>query len=127
MCINDWRIGRFIRTVITTKILAVGTSFTFNANRQRVGFTVGADLNIVVTAAEIGLLSIDGNQFCEFDESTGPLHFSILTHGDLPTKKFTVRAVGTGVTFGIIEYFLSEEILQAGYDEFRRSLPNMGS
>lgn len=117
MCIQDWRLGRLIRSEARAVVLGLGATEDFPANKQRVGVTVGipfANNSSIV----FGQLSVDGILLVHFRNSNNLFEMTLATHGDLPMRPFTLTGNGTAVTFGLVQYFLPEEFLAAGLEEF---------
>ncbi len=118
MCIQDWRLGRLIRAQSRAIVLGLGATETFPANKQRVGVTVGIPV-ANNSSVNFGQLSVDGVLLVHFRNSNNLFEMTLATHGDLPMRPFTLTAFGIAVTFGLVEYFLPEEFLAAGLEEFK--------
>jgi hypothetical protein len=119
MCFGDWRAGRLIRIIVTTCDAGVGGPFTFNPNYQRVGISFFGGLGIT-TLTNDWEVSIDGvGQILIPINQTG-YHFTLATHGDLPTHKFTLTKQTGSPIATVIEYIAPEEMIQSAIDEFKR-------
>lgn len=120
MCFQDWRIGRLIRAQTTVITLASGASFVIPRNSIRVGISFGnyqGSGSIIVLPDSLPTTGGEG-----WDPAIGgPLHFTLATHGDLPTRPWYLVcniALGTNVSF--TEYFATEKGLAMGLQEFQR-------
>lgn len=124
MCIGDWRLGTLIRTQVTTVSLAVAsTIITPNAERVGIMFKVGT-----LAGGAVPELSVDGVLLGNFLVGFSPpaFDFTLATHGDLPTRQFTItNGVGTA-TIGVLEMFMPQSYITAGLNEFKREYPDMG-
>ena len=99
--------------------LALGATLTIPANKNRVGITF---LQSAVAATTFMTVDVNGIISFIVVGGTGPIrHFTLVKHGDLPMARFLLTG-GSAVTFtGLtIEYFLPEDYLTAGLDEFKR-------
>ena len=119
MCIGDWRAGRLIRTDRRQVTLLTGQATTVPANRQRVGITfangsaqIGVLASAVITA---GGVIIDALRTAE-----GTKHYTMLTHGELPTLDFSINVTGATLIICIVEYTMPESYLTAMLGEFAR-------
>lgn len=119
MCVQDWRIGRLIRTQITAHTLVVGTPFLIPANKQRVGLSLASGTPSGAPTVLIQVLH-DGILYGMLWNSYIHHHITVSTHGDLPMKSAELRALVANAAIGVIEYFLPEEFLSAGLEEFKR-------
>lgn len=118
MCLQDWRLGRFIRSV-PHPLSGVGVSILLTANPQRVGLlatiaqgpAVGTDsLAIIVDSKTI--FSVDANADSHF-------FATIATHGDLPMKAISILANMGALNVSVTEFFLPEEYLAAAMEQFK--------
>lgn len=119
MCIDDWRLGRLIRSKITPLSFAGGGAFTFPPNMQRVGVRVSISQSL--TALNTGIsITIDGQLVTYVFSSGQSMLFTLASDGDLPTKQIILTNIAavTAVTGSIIEYTMPEEYIQAGLDQF---------
>lgn len=121
MCVQDWRIGRLIRAQSSSTVLGVGQTLTIPSNKQRVGITF--DFNDQITAIGSFIeVRVDGNQFTILWSVKPIIHWTVATHGDLSMREISFTTVATGATMGVIEYFLPEEFLTAGLEEFKKEV-----
>lgn len=124
MCISDWRLGRQIRTQITAFSLTTAQVQQLAANPQRVGVTFG--LTVPTTGAlAAAVVRIGGIEHRSLSTENPSYHITLATHGELPTLACAVVSKAGTMTGSIIEYFLPEEVIQAGLDEFKRAFPNL--
>lgn len=119
MCISDWRIGRLITSVTHNLATMVTPSIILPPNRQRVGvsfFGLGfSDVNdpdFLVTMPDGSLIAIN--------RGLPYLHLTLQSHGDLPTRQFTITDPSDSDNGTVIEYFMPEQYLSAALDSFRR-------
>jgi|ERR1700754_2143908 len=121
MCVNDWRIGNQIKTVLTQQVVApAGYTVARNPNRVGIEFRVtatagGGALTIVVDGAGLGAPGALGIQM--------GFIFTLLNHGDLPTKEFVLDTGAGTVTTTIIEWIAPTGLIAAGLNEFQRAYP----
>jgi len=118
MCINDWRLGRYMRTNLTGLSVTNGANSVILSNRQRVGILVsilnpdslaGGHVRVMSGAVGVGVI----NTFNMVNL------YTLTSHGDLPTRQFELIASVAGpVSVGITEFTLPEEYLEAGYKEW---------
>lgn len=122
MCVSDWRIGRLIRTQATAFDSTVPTGLTYNPNRQRVGILIVPTPSAFAVTQVVIATFLNGTKIV-FDATAQAKLLSMQEFGELTTFGFTLTVVGTITTGVVTEFFLPEEIIQAGLDEFRRSYP----
>lgn len=122
MCLQDWRIGRLIRTVPRSVSLAAAATLTLGRNPQRVGFFI--EMNATSRAGGGNAdLTIDGAPLNPFTAFQPARLFTVSDYGDLPTREIILtNNVGT-TTFGVIEWFLPEQILQQSVEAIRKDFP----
>lgn len=121
MCIGDWRLGAVIRSVVSEKLTLATTSTIILANNTRVGITIGLAIPGATTAS-YGTVKPEGLQLVLLNSSHPFVHFTLATHGDLSFRSFTLTAANINCQFGIVEYFMPEEYLRVGIEEFKRGL-----
>lgn len=122
MCINDWRAGRFIKSVARIVELTQDTPFQIASNRQRVGIRFAGAAGDVGAGGVFDVLC-DGAVI--FPSAVIPWAYSltIANDGDLPMRAFTLLSpTATGVTVGVVELLLPEEFLNKGTEEWQRVL-----
>ena len=124
MCVGDWRLGRLIRSQTFDWDTNVLSPQPIAANPNRVGLSVsGHTLSSTVTAGH--RLRSEGKVIRYLLATTSFYHLSLWEHGDIVTKAFDI-AVSTTVAVGTwTEYWLPEEVLQAGIEEFKRTYPGL--
>ena len=121
MCVNDWRFGTLIRTQLTSFSLAAAATRVIPANPQRLGLSIGSLTNSAVITFSI---AVDGVPFFLHGGLTPQFsHFTLVEHGDLPTKEFILTGIGSTSSGGIIEYIAPQSYLTAALEEFRRQYP----
>lgn len=121
MCLGDWRLGRVIRHQITNIPNSNATFQLCPANNQRVA------VNIAITGINIAStffvdVQIESLLVFHLTSNLNYVHYDITQYGDLPTKAVNmVSTLSTG-TIAVIEWFLPEDVLSAGIEEFMRQL-----
>jgi len=122
MCVGDWRFGRLIRCRGYHALTGAGGSFSLNSNMQRVGITI-----VAKQLADIVSVSVTtSNGTFSFPDLTADLrilHFTLLTHGELPTYRFNVADGGAGSICELFEYTCEEAVLQQAYELLRQDYP----
>ena len=119
MCIGDWRAGRLIRTTRRQVTLLTGQSTSVLANRQRVGITIAQAGAKIADAASV-TITVGGVSIDALRANEGTKHYSMLTHGELPTLDFVISVTGATLIIGIVEYTMPESYLNAMLGEFSR-------
>lgn len=127
MCLMDWQLGRLIRSQVDYNSVPAATTITWPSNPQRVGFS------FILSTGGTWVIGPDSQQIAVglFPTVSNGLqfHFTLATHGDLPTRFFAARNNG-GVTATIltIQYFLPEEYLQYAMEQLKQKypIPNYG-
>ncbi len=109
MCVGDLRLGRLVRTVITDIEIANPDEVLFPANQNRVGVTIFAP-NDSSVQINWDVLQSQTNGFFAIT-TMEPLHFTLLTHGDLPTKSFVIFANIANTQITVMEYFLPDSVV----------------
>lgn len=113
MCIADYRISRYVKSV-TTPItgLATGSPIMIPPNKQRVGiefflYPVGGIIQLIVGRVFNPIITIPALTFAH-------IKFAFLTDGDTPQLGFQIF-VGALTTLngGYIERFLPESVLES--------------
>lgn len=117
MCLSDWRVGRLIRSQLRQLDAASGPSYTIPGNRQRVGIRFIYAETAGTSAQFLGGV-VDGIALILVGFQNPNTLFTIETDGDLPTKEWTLVA-SAAIDFAVIEYFLPEDVLAAGIQQFR--------
>lgn len=115
----DWRLGSVVRAVVSKPFIGTGTRVTFPSNQSRVGLTVcpNADGAIIVEWPEF---SASGDDGWFIANSSPALHITMPTHGELPTKSFTVYSVDSDQNVQVVEYLMPIEYLNQAIEAFRR-------
>ena len=119
MCIGDWRLGRLIRSKITTANLTTGLSISIPADRNRVGVIAGMGNQQALLTGYTRLL-VDGTVIFFLGNGTPSATFTLATHGELPTRAFSILSVGATTIASFVEFFMPEEYLSAGLEEYIR-------
>lgn len=122
MCLNDWRIGRLIRSQNTQANTAAGTGLTFLPNKNRIGVTFSLTTGGISVANSM-VVTFDGAAPFLITHGEPNLHMTLCTHGDFVTRGFVVSAGAVLTTLTIVEYFMPEKYLAAALEEFMRSYP----
>jgi hypothetical protein len=122
MCVNDWRLGRLIRSRVTTFTSPATLDQLAARNADRVGITfsvfeAGSDLTILVDEAG------SGKSFVVLTPNYPWIHLTLQEHGDLPTKRFRMGANVPALNITVIEYFLPERVLSETIAKFYAGYP----
>ena len=121
MCVSDWRLGRLVRSQNTQASTAAGTGLVYLPNRNRIGITLSLTIG-GVSAANSMIVTFDNGAIFLITHGNPNIHMTLCTHGDFVNRGFVVSAGAVLTTLTVVEYFLPEEVLAAGLNEFRRSL-----
>jgi len=119
MCIGDWRLGRLIRRKITTANLTTGLSISIPEDRQRVGVIAGIGSQQALLTSYARVL-VDGTVILFLGNGVSSATFTLVTHGELPTRPFSIVSVGATTIASFVEFFMPEEYLSAGLEEYIR-------
>lgn len=115
MCVGDWRIGRFLRSVST--VLTHGqVSIAIPQNRQRVGLFIwpGASADVLFVLTQLGGNTVS---FASVNINA-PLALTLKEHGHLVTKAYTVSTLTASTDTVWTEVIATEEILALGEQHF---------
>lgn len=116
MCINDWRLGRLIRSQAREYSLGVGGTLAIQADQNRVGISFMMAMGATASSVTISVGGVSLVSLAQFEQLEA--HFTLATHGDLPTRDFIVaRRSGTALG-SVVEYFAPADYLAAGLREF---------
>lgn len=128
MCVNDWRLGRLIRsnrigggTGATTIVLVPQSSV-------RIGLLITTfdELNLFNSPVSITDTNT-GAQLIAVNAQNNQINMSIMTHGDLVQKALTITMASSGVAIvNVVEFILPEEVLAAGIERFYSEYGIMG-
>jgi len=125
MCINDWRLGRLIRSSAQAFSTVTGAGITLKPNKQRVGILFSTTEEPVSGLAG-WVLTFDNGAILAGLYPSAFVNINILTHGDLPTHGVTVRKSESEIIGAFTEFFLPETVLTAGLEEFMRQYKQQG-
>jgi hypothetical protein len=121
MCMQDWRVGRLVTNQKSTSTNLLVTPIAVTANQQRVG--IGFSIINATFANDPSVAIIHGSVFVGALTALQPSQLWLLTtHGKLVTEPFALAALSGTPGGVVIEYFMPEEYLAAGVDEFKRSM-----
>lgn len=124
MCVGDWRLGRLVRSVHSTWIISGSGNLVLPANPQRVALSVSLTTahasaltwaNLAVGSTPLTVIPLNDSHF----------HITLLTHGDLVTKSFTISQGSNASTGSWVEYLLPEGMLTEALETFRRQYPGL--
>ena len=122
MCVNDWRLGRLIRSQFTLLTTPGTPSKLVNASQQRVGIriapTFADNTTIMILYARKGSTNIPLKSMSLFDPA---FEATLAGDGDLPTYEFRFDDGGSNVDVGIVESFLPESALTEALQSIERS------
>lgn len=118
MCMGDWRLGRLIRSRVSSWNATGSVNLVLLPNPQRVGVTFSLS-SLGAGSAATATLSIDAIIAAIFNSTYPSYHYSMINHGDLPTKRFEITASSTAPTGSWIEYFAPENVLAQALESMR--------
>jgi len=121
MCLGDWRLGRVIRHQITNFTNTVATYQICAANNQRVAVNIAA-VGVNFPTTYFVDVQIDSLMVFHLTGTVNFVHFDITQYGDLPTKSINIISTLSVGSIAVIEWFLPEDVLSAGIEEFMRQL-----
>jgi hypothetical protein len=119
MCLNDWRLGRLIRTKRTAVILNAAASQSFSADRTRVGIAFGLGTPNTSTTVH-ATINCDTLPIAFLNLHSPFLQWDLATNGELPTLAWSIAAVVSAFNGTVVEYFAPEAVLAAAIQEFSR-------
>lgn len=120
MCMQDFRVGRYIKSIRQFKNMIAADTMTIPANKIRVGVSIGVWSNASAVGTVVTVL-IDGVFFTQLGLNNPHLYLSIKDYGDLvqlPMSILNGTTPGTQAHFN--EYILDEAMLTAPLSEFER-------
>jgi hypothetical protein len=132
MCLEDYQIGRLIRSVCKVVTVTTGDTELVKPDKDRVAitFSVTTPANTFVTPRD---LLGKNNGFVIADLSSlipavggGQVnierfaHFRIVEYGDLVTKGWLGTSDAEEIDFVIVEYILPEEVLHLTPEQLRQ-------
>lgn len=123
MCLQDWRLGKWIRTASRGLLISAGNPATLPANPNRVGlrFGLGGTAPFALTNCFGFVNGVATGALSAFNPW---IEVFITTHGDMPTREWTFSTSDVGASNVLIhEWFLPTEILQSGLEEWIRQNP----
>lgn len=126
MCVGDWRLGRLVRSVVSNQSISAGVNAVLAANRQRVGVLVSMGGSATIAATMTTRIQVDGLDVCFLGSGQLSRLFTVQESGDLPTKQFTIVRGNIDFTACFVEFFLPEEVLSAGIEQFRSQFTSLG-
>lgn len=125
MCISDWRAGRFMRSASTSLVLTAATPLTIQSNQQRVGLRLCVVSSDILASAAIDL-KFRGVVIWSSLSTPSGLHLTLDKDGDVVTSELTiVNIIGGPFTIGMTETFMSEEFLNEGTEQWKRTLQGL--
>lgn len=116
MCLMDWRLGRFIRTVVTPWAFLGSVNLTRPSSPQRVGIMISGDSS-GLSNSPFTDIKVDNVICCCINLQVGSRLFTLTTHGDLPTRSFQLSGGGTASEGSWTEFFLPENELAISMDD----------
>lgn len=119
MCIEDWRLGRLIRSQISAAALTVGQTLSIAPSMQRVGVILSTTA-IGIAAGTSETITIDGKIWGLLYTGGNPLIFLLKDHGDLVTKSFVITCGANAANVAITELFLPESVLKERPEELQQ-------
>lgn len=124
MCMGDWRFGRFVRTVVTNWTISTSTNLALPANPQRVGLSCNLTASNMA-ALTWALISVGVNPLAVIPLNDARFHITLLTHGDLVSKAFSVAQGQNATTGAWVEYIVAESMLTEALESLKRQYPGM--
>lgn len=101
MCIQDWQIGRLIRSQVSRKIIGTSATKILERNKNRVAITfVGASNSVMSLLTDPGVTAVSG--------------FALLPASNVSTGGFTVAETATGSEIDLV-LTSSNTVLSANY------------
>jgi hypothetical protein len=124
MCFQDWRIGRLIRSSYNiSQFGGIGPStIEMLPNQCRVGYDVYPDASTTGITLVLADDPSNTNILVVSPLVSLPMHVTIATHGDMPTKGGLFTSSSANI-FMIIEYIAPENILTLGLEMLQREYP----
>lgn len=120
MCLGDLRFSRFVRAVIQSQALGAAGVITIPASRQRVGISFAANTT-ATTLTTTHLIAVDGVFFRALGLNYPAIDLTMIQFGDLVQRGFTfTNGTTPGILHSVVEYFATEDVLDAALDEFNR-------
>lgn len=119
MCMSDWRLGRLIRTVGSFQTVANAGTMVIGTNRDRVGIIISIDVSSTASVTRVSI-DVDGLRAMSLSTTNPQVIYTLASHGDLPTRQFTMTAQGTGFNIGVLELIAPEKMIDAAIEEFVR-------
>lgn len=121
MCVGDWRLGRLMRSQTTVQTPGIAGNATLPRNPQRVGLMIGVQSTLAI-AAQQPVVSVAGVVVLWMRAGENHAMFTMLEHGDLTTRDWSVLTPAAATPISFTEFFLPEEVIAAALEEFKRSL-----
>lgn len=120
MCLQDWRLGLVMRSVITPFTVTSAAVIPIAANRQRAGIYV--EFNAVTSSGGLSAdLNCEGGPIARYTGFQPSRIFTLENSGDLVTRAMNISSNVAGSSVGVIvEWFLPAEYLATELDKFRK-------
>lgn len=120
MCIQDWRLGRLVRTQRIAWDLDSPASYALSNDPNRVGWHCLFNIDSATTATWM-TISWDAGGSLLRSLNNPEFMCSLTTHGDLPTKAVTFAGLTTTLSGYLFIWTMPEEYIAAALEEFRRT------
>lgn len=121
MCVGDWRLGRLIRSQVTSVAHASVSSLIALPNKDRVGILLGYSSGTISVNNSVAI-SVNDTLAFMIGGGKPVLMLSMRDHGDLVCQKFSAAMIGASTgQVSFTEFFLPESYLAAGLAEFNRT------
>ena len=124
MCLSDYALGRYFRTVETFFSLAAGVPTSIaavNTNRVRIAFApVGVSL-VYIRAATMAVGAIGFG----LNIGAGIVHFDMRESGDIVQREWFAFPAALGEDIMVWETFASEELLEGSRVALLKELPGL--
>lgn len=129
MCLTDWRLGRLTRSIPSSITVAFGTPMSIAASSQRVAIRLSISSTITPVFDSIAasnpslIVSSGGLVVSKLDVFNRTELLSFITHGDMPSRAFTISIAASSLVLSVIEWFLPEEVIQEALENLKREYP----
>lgn len=113
----DWRIGRLIRSETLAQV-DQGDTFDFKANSQRIMLSISVFSADPTSVVGVRFEFTNGVIVASLGPDSMPLNVSLLNYGNLPMLGGTVFNRATDVPIKLSAFYMPEDYLAAGLEQF---------
>lgn len=118
MCVNDWRLGRLVRSTGKNIAIAPASAIVVLPNKQRVGLCFAFN-NDPLAAGSTFSVTFDNGVIIGSQGFFPYLMISLLEFGDLSTHGATVAGFSVAGVVNVSEYIMPEEYLAVALEKFK--------